>query len=121
MKSKDKKSNPKEKTSVAVNRQGEVRLKIETSEDHVEVNRFCEILKEISNLSIKSYNWSEKEGLNIFISLKDPMSLDEKLLRIPLVKKVDSGRKSLTVVLGDNLSDNSPTPRETTGEETFFS
>ena len=88
--------------------QGEIRLKIETSEDHLEVSRFCDVLKEISDLRILSYNWSEKEGLNICISLKDLTTLDEKLLRIPLVEKVDSDKKSLTVVLGQNVSDETP-------------
>ena len=107
MASKDKKSKPKEKATLIETYQGEIRLKIETAEDHIEVNRFCDILKEMSNLRILSYNWSEKEGLNIFISLKDPTTLDEKLLRIPLVEKVNSKKKSLTVVLGPNPEDKS--------------
>ena len=121
MASKEKKSKPKEKATLIETYQGAIRLKIETTEDHIEVNRFCDILKEMSNLRILSYNWSEKEGLNICISLKDPTTLDEKLLQIPLVEKVNSKKKSLTVVLGPNPSDKSSLSLDTNKEDTLAS
>ena len=103
----DNKNEAKVKATLKETYEGEIRLNIETTEDHIEVNRFCDILKEISDLRILSYNWSEKEGLNICISLKDPTTLDEKLLQIPLVEKVDSDKKSLTVVLGQSAQEES--------------
>jgi len=104
---KDKKSPPNKKNNRRDIYQGNIRLKIESEENHIEVSRFCDILKNFNSLRILSYNWSEKEGLNIIISLRDSIPLDEILLQIPQVKIVDSNKKSVTVVLNTNLSETS--------------
>ena len=106
----NKKSHSKEKYARPDTYQGDIRLQIESAENYLEVTRFYEILKKVDNLSIVSYNWSEKEGLNIIISLKKPKPLGDILLKIPQVQLVEGNKKTLTVTLntttqGASLSD----------------
>ena len=78
---------------------GNIRLKVENAEDHIQVNRFCETLKVLSNMSIASYNWSEKEGLNITILLKQPIPLEDILILLPMIDKIYKKKKDIIVVL----------------------
>ena len=65
-----KKNDQTKKKSKKVMYSGNIRLKIENAEDYIQVNRFCETLKVLSNMCIVSHNWSEKEGLDTGVSLK---------------------------------------------------
>ena len=107
MRNKDKKSKSNGKNTGPNIYQGDIRLTIESAEDYNEVNRFYEILKAIGNLSIVSYNWSEKKGLNIMISLKDSIALEDILLQIPQVEQVYSKKKMITVVFNTTLLETS--------------
>ena len=87
---------------------GNINLRIESAEDHTQVNQFCLYLKTIDNLKIKSRNWSEKKGLIIIISLKDAVPLGDMLRQMPLVGQVYKKRKFITVVLNTQLSETMP-------------
>lgn len=113
-KGKNRKSSGKKSTPVTY--QGEIRLKIETAKDHIEISRFCEILKETGNLRIISYNWSEKEGFIIYVFLNEPVHLHDILQSIPLVEKVDDDKKFLSIVLNTALLESSTSALEISGE-----
>ena len=113
---KDKKKKSNGKNHTADTYQGQIRLKIESAGNHIEISRFCDTIKKIRNLSIISYNWSEKEGLNIFISLKDPTPLDDTLLQIPQVERISREKKSLTVVFNTDLLESSTRALEVTNQ-----
>ena len=116
MRKKDKKSKLNGKNTRPAIHQGEIRLKIESEENHIEVSRFCDTMVKNRNLRIISHNWSEKEGLNIFISVKEPMPLADTLRQIPQVEKVSHAKKSLTVVLNTAQLESSTPTLEITGE-----
>jgi hypothetical protein len=96
---------------------GDVRIQLESTGDYVEVNRFCEILKTVEDLHIVSYNWSEKKGLNIFISLKKPAPLGEIIVRMPQVEEVRGRRKEMKVKLTPSVLETSTPTQETDGDE----
>ena len=77
----------------------EVRLLLQAAEDRIQVKRFYDILKVFGNLNIVSYNWSEKEGLSITVSLKEPTALEDVLMLIPMIEKVYKKKKDIIVVL----------------------
>ncbi|HEY98484.1 MAG TPA: hypothetical protein G4O16_09940 [Dehalococcoidia bacterium] len=87
------------KTIGSENFTGKINLRIESAEDHTQVNDFCVYLKEIKNLKISSFNWSESKGLMITISLKDTIPLGDRLRQVPLVEEVYKIKKDITVVL----------------------
>jgi hypothetical protein len=84
---------------------GNINLQIESAEDHTQVDEFCLHLKKIDNLRISSYNWSEKKGLKIVISLKDAVPLGDVLRQMPLVGQVYKKKKDIAVVLITPVSD----------------
>ena len=94
-----KKSNLTRDKSNRATYSGNVQLKVENAEDHIQVNRFCETLKVLNNMSIVSYNWSEKEGLTITISLKQPTPLEDILMLLPMIDKIYKKKKDIIVVL----------------------
>ena len=94
-----KKANQAKNPSKKVMYSGNIRLKVENAEDYIQVNRFCETLKVLSNMRIVSYNWSEKEGLNITISLKQPIPLEDILMLLPMIDKIYKKKKDIIVVL----------------------
>jgi len=94
-----KKSNQTKDKSQKVMYSGNVRLKMENAEDHIQINRFCETLKILSNMSVVSINWSEKEGLTINISLKQQIPLEDILMLLPMIDKVYKKKKDIIVVL----------------------
>ena len=77
---------------------GNVRIKLEKVQDYIQVNRFCEILRVLTNMKIASYDWSEKGGLNITISLKDPLPLEEIIHRLPMIESITRKKKEITIV-----------------------
>lgn len=77
---------------------GDVRIKLEKVEDYIQVNRFCEILRVLTNMKITSYNWSEKGGLNITISLKDPLPLEDTIERLPMIESITKKKKEIIIV-----------------------
>ena len=99
MKQEIKKGNLTKNTSKKIMYSGNIPLKVENAEDYIQVNRFCETLKILSNMSIASYNWSEKEGLNITISLKQPIPLEDILMLLPMIDKIYKKKKDIIVVL----------------------
>ena len=99
MKQEIKKANQTRDKSNKVMYSGNIRLKVENAEDYMQVNRFCETLKVLSNMSIVSNNWSEKEGLTITISLKQPIPLEDILMLLPMIDKIYKKKKDIIVVL----------------------
>ncbi len=94
-----KKSDQTKNKSKKVMYSGNIRLKIENAEDYIQVNRFCETLKVLSNMSIVSSNWSEKEGLTITISLKQQIPLEDILMLLPMIDKIYKKKKDIIVAL----------------------
>lgn len=94
-----KKSNQTRDKAQKVMYSGNIRLKVENAEDYIQVNRFCEALKILSNMSVVSSNWSEKEGLHITIRLKQQIPLEDILMLLPMIDKVYKKKKDIIVVL----------------------
>jgi len=97
---------------------GDINLRIESAEDHTQVDQLCLYLKTIDNLKISSYNWSESKGVTIIISLKDAIPLGDMLRKMPLVGQVFKKKKDVTVVINSSLSETMP-PVIATSEETM--
>lgn len=114
---KDRKKKPDENKDNQETYKGDIRIQLESTGDYVEVNRFCEILKTVEDLRIVSYNWSEKKGLNIFISLKKPAPLGEIIVRMPQVEEVRGRRKEMKVKLTPSVLETSTPTQETDGDE----
>jgi hypothetical protein len=89
--------------------EGDVWLKIESSEDFKQVNRFRKCLKSVENLRIAANNWSEDEGLMIIISLQSPVPLGSILSKMPMVEQVYKKHNNIVAVLNDSLLDVPPT------------
>ncbi len=85
--------------------EGEVRLKIKSSEDFKQVDRFSEYLKTVENLEIASYNWSEHDGLMMVVSLQSPMPLGIILSQISMVKQVYQKHHNIVAVLNTLVVD----------------
>ena len=65
-------------------------------------------LKTVNNLKISSYNWSDKEGLVISLSLKDSVPLGDVLDQIPMVEQAYENRsKEITVELNSSFREGS--------------
>ena len=94
---KDRKNKQNEKKPKHDTYHGDIRIQLESAEDYVEVNQFCEILKTVEDLRIVSYNWSDKDGLNIYISLKKPAPLGDIIVKMPQVEEVRGRKKEMTV------------------------
>jgi hypothetical protein len=89
---------------------GNVRLHVESAENYVQVNQLCLHLKTNNNIKISSYNWSEKEGLVISLSLNDSVPLGDILEQIPLVEQTYQNKnQEITVELND-VFPTTPTP-----------
>lgn len=78
---------------------GKINLRIESAEDHTQVDRFCLHLKTIDKLKISSFNWSESKGLVIVISLENAVPLGDKLRQMPPVEHVYKRKKDIVVIL----------------------
>ena len=98
MRQKNKQSHPKQEKINKIMYSGNVQLKFENVGDYIQVNRFCEILKILTNMKVNSYQWSEKEGLNISISLKDPLPLEEIIQRLPMIESITKKKKEVIIV-----------------------
>jgi hypothetical protein len=84
---------------------GDVRMHVESVENYIQVNQLCLQLKKFNNVKISSFNWSEKEGLVISLSLKDSVPLSDILEQIPLVEQsYKSKKREITVELNDSFS-----------------
>ena len=79
--------------------EGDVRLEIKSSDDFRLVDQFQKCLKDVENLRIASNNWSEDEGLAIFISLQSPVPLGDILSQMPMVAQVYKKRANVVAVL----------------------
>ena len=89
---------------------GNVRLHVESAENYIQVNQLCLHLKTNSKIKISSYNWSEKEGLVISLSITDSVPLGSVLEQIPLVEQIyETKNRDITVELNDTFS-TIPTP-----------
>jgi hypothetical protein len=83
---------------------GDIRMHIESAENYIQVNQLCLHLKTIKNLEISSYNWSEKEGLVISLSLKDSVPLGDVLDQMPMVEQAYKNKnKEITVELNNSV------------------
>ena len=114
---KDEKNKQNDKKPKKYTYQGDVRIQLEFVEDYLEVNRFCEILKTVEDLHIVSYNWSEKKGINICISLKKPAPLGDIIVKMPQVEEVQGRKKKMTVKLTQSAPDTATPTQDTDGEE----
>jgi hypothetical protein len=114
---KDRKNKPDEKKPKQDTYQGDVCIQLEFVRDYIEVNRFCEILKTVEDLRIVSYNWSEKNGLNIYISLKKPAPLGEIIVQMPQVEEVRGRKKEMKVKLTPPVPETSTPTEEADGDE----
>lgn len=88
--------------------EGEVRLKIKSSEDYKQVDQLSEYLKMVENLKIASYNWSEHDGLTMVVSLQSPMPLGIILSQISIVKQVYQKHHNIITVLNASVVDQTP-------------
>ena len=79
--------------------QGNIQLQLESADNYIQVNQFCEYLKTFSNLRIISYSWSESKGLIIIISLPQAAPLGDMLRQIPMVEQAYKKKKKIAVVL----------------------
>ena len=77
---------------------GDIRMHIESAENYIQVNQLCMHLKTVKNIEISSYNWSEKEGLVISLSLKDSVPLGDVLEQIPMVEQAYKKRRKEIIV-----------------------
>ncbi len=83
---------------------GDIRIHVESAENYIQVNQLCLHLKTINNLKISSYNWSEKEGLIISISLSDSVPLGDVLGQMPIVEQAyKNEKKEITVELNNSF------------------
>ena len=92
------------------NYDGEIRLRLEFMQDFAQVDRFCQDLATISCLDIVARTWSEKKGVEIFIWLKEPVPLCDRLRQMTPVEEVYRTKKRvITVALNNSLGGtNSP-------------
>ena len=102
MKKKNNKSKKPKNSLGSETFQGHIQLQIESADDYIQVNQFCEYLKGFRNLRIISYGWSESKGLIIIISLPDAAPLGDMLRQIPMVDQVYKNKKKIAVVLNTN-------------------
>ena len=87
---------------------GDIRMHVESAENYIQVNQLCMHLKTVNNLTISSYNWSEKEGLVISLSLKDSVPLRDVLDQIPMIEHAyKNRRKEITVELNNSFQETS--------------
>ena len=105
MRQENKQSSTNHKQPNSVMYSGNLRLKFEKVDEYIQVDRFCGILKVLTNMKVNSYSWSEKEGLNISISLKDPLPLEEIIQRLPMIEKITKKKKELIVTLNCHSAD----------------
>ena len=87
---------------------GNIRLYVESAENHTQVDQLCQYLNTVDNLKITSYDWSEKEGLVISFLLKEPTQLGVKLGEIDLVNQVYNKKNDITVVLNNTFTEKTP-------------
>ena len=81
---------------------GEIRMHVESAENYIQVNQLCLHLKTVNNIEISSYNWSEKEGLIISLSLKNPVPLGDVLDKMPMIEQAyKNKKKEITVELNN--------------------
>ena len=88
--------------------EGDVQLKIETSDGFQQVAQFKECLKKVTNLQIALNIWSEDEGLMTIVSLKSPVRLGKILSKMPIVQQVYKKPDSIVVVLNTSAADIPP-------------
>ena len=82
---------------------GDIRMHVKSAENYIQVNQLCMHIQTVKNVKISSYNWSEKEGLIISLSLKDSVPLGNVLDQIPMVEKAYKNRsKEITVELDNS-------------------
>jgi hypothetical protein len=89
---------------------GDVRMHVESVENYIQVNQLCLHLKNINNIKISSYNWSEKEGLVISLSLEDSVPLGDVLKQIPLVEQSYTNKHREIIVELNNSYSKTPAP-----------
>ena len=83
----------------------DVRLHVESAENYIQINQLCLHLETNHNIKISSYNWSEKEGLVISLSLKDSIPLVDVLEQIPMVEQSYRNKsREITVELNGAFS-----------------
>ena len=95
---------------------GHICMRLESVEDYTQVNKFCQYLETINNLEITSRSWSEEEGLEVFIWLKDPFPLADKLRQSSLVDEVYKTKKKVYTVVFNNPAGSTISPRLTLSE-----
>jgi hypothetical protein len=99
---------------------GNICLRLESVEDYTQVNRFCQYLDTITDLEIASRSWSEKDGLSVFICLKDPFPLSDKLRQSTLIDEVYKTKKRVYTVVFNNSAGGTISPRLELSEAGLF-
>jgi hypothetical protein len=79
--------------------QGDVRLYIKSVKDFTYLEEFCQYLKSTGEVDIIFYSWTEQTGMVIFIYLREPIPLVEKLLQMKMVTAVDRKNNEIYIEL----------------------
>jgi hypothetical protein len=74
-------------------------LYIESVKDFAYLEEFCQYLKSICELDIVFYSWTERTGMVIFVYLREPVPLVDKLLQMKMVTAVNKKRKDIFIEL----------------------
>ena len=68
--------------------EGNAWLEIKSLEDYKQIDQFIECLRLLENIRIKSFNWSENEGVTVVVSLQNPLPLGDILSQMPMIEHV---------------------------------
>ena len=99
---------------------GEIHLRLVSVEDYTQVDRLCQDLQTISCLEIVARTWSEKNGLEISIRLKDPVPLAERLRQMTPVEEVYRTKKRVITVVLNNILGGTTSPLISPSDKDLF-
>ena len=99
---------------------GEIRLRLESVENFTQVDSLCRDLEATGCLEIVARTWSERKGLEVFIFLKDPVPLGDRLRQITLVEEVYMTKKRVITVVLNNTIGGTISPFISTSDEGVF-
>ena len=68
--------------------EGNAWLEIKSLEDYKQIDQFIQCLRLLDNIRIKSFNWSENEGVTVVVSLQNPLPLGDILCQMPMIEHV---------------------------------
>ena len=99
---------------------GEIRLRLESVDDFIQVDKLCKDLETISCLEIMARTWSERKGLELFLWLKDPVPLGDQLRQMTSVEEVRKTKKRVITVVMNNSLGGTGSPRITPSDKGKF-